>query len=54
LEKEWEVLMEQSFSLVEYGRLKYPDLDQMPGEERVWWIKRIRKRQEDEEEARKS
>ena len=37
--------LEQSFLLMEYGKLSLHDQSIMPAEERAWWIKRLDKEQ---------
>lgn len=51
MQNEWDNWMEQAFNLIYHSRLRYSDLNNMTGEEREWWLKRLKKQKDDEREA---
>ena len=53
LDKVWERLMEEQFQLKEYGKLSLFEQNQMTAEERIWWLKRL-SRENDERNKRES
>jgi len=46
--------MEQQFHLKEYGGFSLDEMSHLTGEERQWWMNRLQKKHEQEQEAAKS
>jgi len=51
MEREWEHLMDQSFILQYYGKISIADQFNMTAEERSWYIERLVKEKEKQNEA---
>jgi hypothetical protein len=53
MDKHFNQLMEQEYSLKEYGKLNLFEQNTMPAEERAWWIKRTETEMKARHEAEK-
>lgn len=52
-EKEWQMLMEQSFQLKHHGHFTLFEQSNMTAEERKWWMERLKRHEQEREEAMK-
>ena len=53
LENEYHHLLEQMFQLKQHGNLSFFEMDSLTSEDRAWWLVRLKRFQEEQEQASK-